>query len=50
MIRTVTHKYLKRQFENFEKTEEVDDLLAELQFSTLILPISMKNGTLIFRL
>ena len=48
MIRTVTHKYLKRQFENFEKTEEVDDLLAELQFSTLILPISMENGSFNF--
>ena len=48
MIRTVTHKYLKRQFENFEKTEEVDELLAELQFSTLILPISMENGSFNF--
>lgn len=48
MIRTVTHKHLKRQFEIFEKTEELDDLFAELQFSTLILPISMENGSFNF--
>ena len=38
MNRTVTHKHLKRQFEIFEKTEEIKNLLMELEFSTLLLP------------
>ena len=48
MNRTVTHKYLKRQFDIFEKTEEIEDLLAELEFSTLLLPVNMNKDTLEF--
>ena len=48
MTRTITHKNLKRQFDIFERTEEFDDLLAELQFSTLLLPVSLENDTLAF--
>ena len=48
MTRTITHKNLKRQFDIFERTEEMDDLLAELQFSTLLLPASLENDTLAF--
>lgn len=50
MNRTVTHKHLKRQFEIFEKTEEIEYLLMELEFSTLLLPIDIENGTLTFPL
>ena len=50
MTRTITHKNLKRQLDIFEKTEEMDDLLAELQFSTLLLPIDIKNDTFSFPL
>lgn len=50
MIRTVTHKHLKRQIDILEKTEGIDDLLAELQFSTLLLPVNMENNTLSFPL
>lgn len=50
MIRTVTHKHLKRQIDILEKTEGIDDLLAELQFSTLLLPVNVENNTLSFPL
>ena len=50
MNRTVTHKHLKRQFEIFEKTEEIEDLLMELEFSTLLMPIDIENDTLSFPL
>jgi hypothetical protein len=50
MIRTVTHKHLKRQIDILEKTEGIEDLLAELQFSTLLLPTNVENNTLSFPL
>ena len=50
MIRTVTHKHLKRQIDILEETEGIDDLLAELRFSTLLLPMTMENNTLSFPL
>lgn len=50
MTRTITHKNLKRQLDIFEKTKEMDDLLAELQFSTLLLPMDIENGTFSFPL
>lgn len=50
MTRTITHKNLKRQLDIFEKTKEMDDLLAELQFSTLLLPMDIGNGTFSFPL
>ena len=39
MTETITHKHLKRQFEIFEETEDLDNLFKELQFSTLLLPV-----------
>ena len=39
MTETITHKYLKRQLEIFEETEDLDNLFKELQFSTLLLPV-----------
>lgn len=48
MNRTITHKHLKRQFDIFEKTSKLEDLLAELQFSTLLLPINIEDGNLEF--
>lgn len=50
MNMTVTHKHLKRQIDIFERTREIDDLLAELQFSTLLLPMNVENGTFEFPL
>ena len=50
MTMTITHKHLKRQIDIFEKTREIDDLLAELQFSTLLLPMAIENDTLSFPL
>lgn len=48
MTRTITHKHLKRQFEIFEETEDLDNLFAELEFSTLLLPVSTENNALSF--
>ncbi len=50
MNKTITHKHLKRQFDIFNETEELDDLFAELQFSTLLLPADIENDNLIFPL
>ncbi len=50
MNRTITHKHLKRQFDIFIETEEIDDLFAELQFSTLLLPVGIESDTLTFHL
>ncbi len=50
MTRTITHKHLKRQFDIFERTGEINDLFAELQFSTLLLPVDIENDTLAFPL
>lgn len=44
MNRTITHKHLKRQFDNFEVAEDLDGLFAELEFSTLLLPVFRENG------
>ena len=43
MNRTITHKHLKRQFDIFEKSEGVDALLNELEFSTLLLPVNRQE-------
>ena len=48
MIRTITHKHLKRQFDIFDETGEIDNLLKELQFSTLLLPVEVENGAVAF--
>lgn len=45
MTRTITHKHLKRQFEAFEETGNLNDLFAELEFSTLLLPVDIENGS-----
>jgi hypothetical protein len=50
MNRTITHKNLKRQFDIFEQTEEIDDLFLELEFSTLLLPIDIDKDELVFPL
>ena len=50
MNKTITHKHLKRQFDIFNETEEIDDLFAELQFSTLLLPVDIESDTLAFPL
>ena len=48
MIRTITHKHLKRQFDIFESTEEIEDLFTELEFSTLLIPVDLENDTFAF--
>ena len=48
MIETITHKHLKRQFDIFEQTEEIGNLFAELEYSTLLLPTNMDSDTLTF--
>ncbi|MBE6507916.1 MAG: SseB family protein [Methanobrevibacter sp.] len=48
MTRTITHKHLKRQFDIFERTEDIDDLIGELLFSTLLLPVYMDGKALTF--
>lgn len=48
MTRTITHKHLKRQFNILEETEDLTELFAELQFSTLLLPVSVENNTMGF--
>ena len=40
---TITHKYLRNLLDNLND-ENYDDLLVELQFSTLIVPVSEYNG------
>lgn len=48
-MKTVTHKYLKRQFEIFDETDDFTNLFAELQFSTLLLPqVSEGNAFPVF--
>ena len=50
MNRTVTHKHLKRQFDIFERTEELDDLFLELEYSTLLLPVNIEGDAVTFPL
>lgn len=47
-MRTVTHKHLKKQFDIFSETNEIDELFLELEFSTLLLPASIENGNVAF--
>ena len=39
MTATVTNDYLRKEFENFEKADDLGNLLEELQHSTLIVPM-----------
>lgn len=48
MKRTVTHKHLKKQFDIFNETNEIDELFLELEFSTLLIPVSIENGNVAF--
>lgn len=48
MKKTITHKYLKRQFEIFDETDDLTNLFAELQFSTLLLPQESESKNLAF--
>ena len=41
MNRTITHKHLKRQFDIFDEAEEIENLFLELEYSTLLLPVSL---------
>lgn len=48
-MKTVTHKYLKRQFEIFDETDDFTNLFGELKFSTLLLPqVSEGNAFPVF--
>lgn len=46
MTKNITHKHLKRQLDIFEEAEEIDALLNELEFSTLLLPLNNDEGHL----
>lgn len=48
MNRTITHKHLKRQFDNFNTAEDLDGLFSELEFSTLLFPVFNENGDMGF--
>lgn len=48
MNETITHKHLKRQFDNFENADDLKYLFAELQFSTLLLPVESGSDKLAF--
>ena len=50
MTETITRKHLKRQFEIFEETEELDNLFNELQFLNLLLPIYTDGNSVSFPL
>ena len=39
MQTTVTNEHLRKEFDDFEKTEELGNLLEELKYSTLIAPV-----------
>lgn len=44
MPATVTNDYLRKEFDNFEKNEELGNLLEELKYSTLIVPMDNERG------
>lgn len=48
MTRTITHKHLKRQFDIFEENENLNNLISELQFSTLLIPVNTENNAFSF--
>ena len=50
MIRTITHKHLKRQFNILETADDLTPLFTELKFSTLLLPVAHENNTVSFPL
>ena len=50
MIRTITHKHLKRQFDILETADDLTPLFTELKFSTLLLPIAYENNNVSFPL
>ena len=50
MNRIVTHKHLKKQFDIFDRTEELDDLFLELEYSTLLLPVNIEGNSVTFPL
>lgn len=43
MNRTITHKHLKKQFEIFEQTDDLNLLFKELEYSTLLLPVDVED-------
>ena len=44
MIQKITHRYLREELLNFTLTEDIDDLLVELQYSNLIAPKLFTKG------
>lgn len=50
MNRTVTHKHLKKQFDIFDRTQELDELFLELEYSTLLLPVNIEGNAVSFPL
>lgn len=44
MPTTVTNEHLRKEFDNFEKTESIGNLLEELQYSSLIVPMNKELG------
>lgn len=48
MTRTITHKHLKRQFDIFEDTDDLNNFFAELQFSTLPISVNTENNAFSF--
>lgn len=45
---TITHKHLKNQLDLLETTENLELVVKELEFSTLLLPVNIENDTFSF--
>ena len=43
MPTAVTNEYLRKEFNNFELNEDFGNLIDELKYSTLIVPIDIEN-------
>ena len=43
MPTAVTNEYLRKEFNNFELNEDLGNLIEELKYSTLIVPIDIEN-------
>lgn len=43
MPTTVTNEYLRKELNNFELNEDLGNLIGELKYSTLIVPIDIEN-------
>ena len=43
MPTTITNEYLRKEFNNFELNEDLGNLIEELKYSTLIVPIDNEN-------